>query len=152
MWTEIQPVRTLKQLFSVTRKLIKDQKEIQGISVINWQQQTWQRTTLLTDKAVQFATAKTFVFSDSVLCMVGISGNPVSAWKEKIDWFQNSLGCRELNRIGGEPVELKWKNFPGFTKLHIFAEIQNMMTEIQGEPEQFQGRIIFVSMYDDIVW
>ena len=27
-----------------------------------------------------------------------------------------------------------------------------MMTEIKCEPEQFQGRIIFMSMYNDIVW
>ena len=47
-YQKFQSKRTLKQLFHVTGKLIKDQKEVQGISVINWQQQTWQRTTLLT--------------------------------------------------------------------------------------------------------
>ena len=26
------------------------------------------------------------------------------------------------------------------------------MTELQCEPEQFPGRIIFMSMYNDIVW
>ena len=57
----------------------------------------WQRTTLLTDKAVQFAIAKSYVFSDSVLCMGRISENPVKAWKEKIDWFMDSLQCRELD-------------------------------------------------------
>ena len=40
--------------------------------MINWQQ-TWQRTTSLTDKAVQLSTAKTHVFSDSVLCMGNLS-------------------------------------------------------------------------------
>ena len=50
---ENQPKRTLKQLFNITEKLIRDQKEITGIPVINWQQLLWQRTTLLTDKAVQ---------------------------------------------------------------------------------------------------
>ena len=33
--TKNHPKRTLKQLFNVTRKLIKDKKEIQGIFVIN---------------------------------------------------------------------------------------------------------------------
>ena len=93
-----QPKRTLKQLVNVTEKLIRAQKEISGIPVINWQQLVWQWTTLLTDKAVQFATAKTYVFSDSVLCMGGIR----------------------------------------FTTLQILAEIQNMMTEVKCEPEQFQ--------------
>ena len=39
--------------------------------------------------------------------------------------------------MGGIRIE----NFQGFTKLQILAEIQNMMTEIQCEPEQFPGRI-----------
>ena len=49
-------------------------------------------------------------------------------------------------------MELEWKNFAGFTTLQILAEIQNMMTEVQCELEQFPGRIIFMSMYNDIVW
>ena len=48
-------------------------------------------------------------------------------------------------------MEFEWKKFPEFTSLHILAEIQNMMTEIQCEPERFPGRIIFMSMYNDIV-
>ena len=79
--TKNQSKRTLKQLFNVTGKLMKDQIEIHGVSAINWQQQTWQRTTLLTDKAVRLSNAKTYVFSDSVLCMGGIRQNPVKAWK-----------------------------------------------------------------------
>ena len=122
--TENQLKRTLKQLFNVTGKLIRDQKEIQGKSVINWQPQTWQKTTLHLDKAVQLSTAKTYVFSDSVLCMGRISENPVKAWKEKIDWFQFSLQYRELDRIDGEPMEFEWKKTPGFTALQILAEVQ----------------------------
>ena len=64
----------------------------------------------------------------------------------------NSSQCRELDQIDGEPMEFVWKNFPGFTTLQILSEIQNMMTEIQCELQQFQGRIIFMSMYNDIVW
>ena len=40
----------------------------------------------------------------------------------------NSLQCRELDRIDGEPQ--------GFTTLQFLAEIQNMMTETQCVPEQ----------------
>ena len=65
--TKNQPQRTVKQLFVVTRKLASDQKEIQGVSVIDWQEDSWKRTTLLTDRAVRLSTAKAYVFSDSVL-------------------------------------------------------------------------------------
>ena len=46
-------------------------------------------------------------------------------------------------------MEFEWKIFPGFTTLGILEEIQNFMTELQCELEQFKGRIIFLSMYND---
>ena len=52
---------------------------------------------------------------------------------------------KDLNRIDGEPMEFVWKMFPGFTTLGI-------LEEIQCEPEQFNDRIIFMSMYNDMVW
>ena len=113
---------------------------------------SWKRTTLLTDRAVELSTAKAYVFSDPVLCMGRVSENTVSAWKWKIDWFMNSSQCRELDRFNGEPVEFDWTIFPGFTALQTLVEVQNMMTEIECEPEQFPGRIIFMSMYSDIAW
>ena len=58
-----------------------------------------------------------------------------------------------MSRIGSNRLGVDgWKNFSGFTTLQILAEIQNMMTETQCEPEHFPGRIIFMSMYNDIVW
>ena len=43
-------------------------------------------------------------------------------------------------------MEFEWKNFPGFTTLGILIEIQKMMAKLKCEPEQFQGRIIFMSI------
>ena len=59
---------------------------------------------------------------------------------------------KDLHRIDGEPMELEWKIFPGFTTVGTLEDIQKYMTELQCEPEQFKGRIIFQSMYNDIVW
>ena len=147
-----QSKKSLRQLFQVTGKLITDQIDITGIPVIERQQQMWQRTTLLTDKAVQFATAKTLVFSESVLCLGGISPDPVRAWKDKINWFMESHSFKELDRIGGSRWSSSGKKFPGFTPLGSLDEIQKMMTESMCEPEQFKGRIILMSMYNDIDW
>ena len=63
----------MKQLFDVTSKWVREQAEIQGISVIDWQENSWKGTTLLNDRAVQLSTAKTYAFYDSVLCMGRIS-------------------------------------------------------------------------------
>ena len=150
--TRKQSTRSLKQLFHISGKLITDPKEITGFPMLNWQQLTWQRTTLLTDKAVQFATAKTFVLSDSVLCLARIITDPIKARKEKINWFMESGQFGELGRIDVEPMEFEWKIFRGFTTLGILTEIQNLMTEIKCEPEHFQGKIIFMSMYNHFEW
>ena len=80
------PQRPVKQLFDVTSKLVREQTEIQGTSLVDWQEDSWKRTTPLTDRTVRLSTAKAYVFSDSGR----ISENLVSAWKEKIDWFMNS--------------------------------------------------------------
>ena len=75
--TKNQHRKSLRQLFQVTQKLITDQTEITGLATIDWQQPMWREMTLLTDRAVQFATAKTYVFSDAVLCLeVSLQGVP----------------------------------------------------------------------------
>ena len=59
---------------------------------------------------------------------------------------------KDVNRIDGMPTEFEWKIFPGITALGLFEKIQKLMTELQCEPEHFKDRIIFMSMYNDIVW
>ena len=41
-------------------------------------------------------------------------------------------------------MEFEWKIF--------LEEIQKLTTELQCEPAQFKGGLIFMSMYNDIVW
>ena len=50
------------------------------------------------------------------------------------------------------PREFEWKIFPGFTTLGLLEKIQDLMKDLQCEPEQFNDRIIFMSMYNDITW
>ena len=90
-----------------------------GISVINWQQLLWQRTTLLTDKAFQFATGKTYAFSDSVLCMGGISSNPVNAWKGKFDLTGLRIHVNTKNWI--ESTGSRWSSSGQFSMIHHIA-------------------------------
>ena len=66
--------------------------------------------------------------------------------------FLKTRYLKDLDRIDGKLMEFEWKIFPGFTPLGILDEIQKMMTESKCEPEQFKGKIIFLSMYNDIDW
>ena len=95
---------------------------------------------------------QTYVCAASVLCLGGISTVPIQAWKDKIKWYLETRYLKDLDRIDEEPMEFQWKIFPGFTTSRILDEVQKMMAELRCEPEQFQGRVIFMSMYNDIVW
>ena len=48
-------------------------------------------------------------------------------------------------------MEFEWKIFPGFTTFGLLKQIQKIMEDRQCEPEQFDDRIIFKSMFNDIV-
>ena len=48
-------------------------------------------------------------------------------------------------------MEFEWKIFPGLTTLGLLEQIQEFMKEQQCDPEQFEGRVIFMSMFNDIV-
>ena len=139
-----QPKRTLKQLFTVTEKLVRDQKGISGIPVINWQQLVWQDnlaywqgSSICDCKNIRLARFSTVCGRNQFKSRQIMEGE---------EWLRQD---KELDRIDGEPMEFEWKFFPGFTTLQILAEIQNMMTEIKCEPEQFQGRIIFMSVLQE---
>ena len=74
---------------------------------------------------------------------------PIEAWKNKIRWYLENNHLKDLNRIDGKPTEFEWKIFPGFTTLlGLLEEIQKLMKDLQCEPEQFNDRIIFMSVYN----
>ena len=49
-------------------------------------------------------------------------------------------------------MEFEWNIFPGFTSLQHVQEVQKFMSKMRRTSEQFQGRIIFMSMFNDIIW
>ena len=79
--------------------------------------------------------------------------NPTSntAWKQQLDWFKDSSQYRTLDTIDGEPLEFRVNIFLGFTTLQLVQDVQKFMNKM-GDPAQFQGRIIFMSMFNDIIW
>ena len=72
-----------------------------------------------------FATANIYVFSDSVLCLGGVSPDLIRAWKDKINWFMDS---RSIQRIGSNrrwAGGVRVEKFPWISATSgIFAEIQ----------------------------
>ena len=146
---------TWKQMFEISEKLIVGQSnEIYGVNTINWEDSSWKHLSLVGDEEViSLSHAKVYVFSDSVLCLGKMNQNPQSntVWEDKLTWFKNSSQYRALDTIDGEPMEFEWNIFPGFTTLQLCNKVQEFKNKMD-DPAQFQGRIIWMSMINDIIW
>ena len=144
----------LKQTFDLSEKLIVEQSDgILGVSQINLEDSSWKQVSLVNDEEVIILShAKVNVFSDSVSCLEKGNHNPTSntVWEEQLSWFQDSPQYRTLDTIDGEPMEFEWNIFPGFTTLQLCNKVQEFTSKMS-DPSEFQGRIIFMSMFNDII-
>ena len=104
--------------------------------------------------SISFSHVKVYLFSDSVLCFGKMSENPQSnfVWEDKLTWFKSSSQYRALDTIDGEPMEFEWHIFPGFTTLQLCKKVQEFLSKMSEEPEEFTGLIVFMSMFNDISW
>ena len=94
---------------------------------------------------------KVYVFSDSVLCLGKMNPQSNIAWEDRLTWFKESSQYRTLDTIDVETMEFEWNIFPVFTTLELVREVQKLMSKM-GEPAQFQGRMFFMSMFNDIIF
>ena len=103
------------------------------------------------EQIINLQRTKVYVFSDSALCL---GKNPRSniAWEERLAWFKSSPEYRTLDRIDVQPMEFEWNTFPGFTTLQFSHKVQELLLRLNERPENFSGRIIFMSMFNDISW
>ena len=87
-----------------------------------------------------------------MLCLGRIHQHPESneAWKKRIEWIKSSQNYRNFDRIGGEPTEFEWNIFPGFTTLQLYGNVTDLLSNLGETPETFTGRILFMSMFNDI--
>ena len=52
--------------------------------------------------------------------------------------------------INGGPTEFEWNIFPGFTTLQLCGKVTDLLSRLGEAPETFTGRILFMSMFNDI--
>ena len=144
---------TLKQMFDVTAQLVNNQEEIHGVDKTQWEKDSWKRLSLIGDETViNLQRTKVYVFSDSVLCLGRILRHPDSneAWKNRIGGIQSGRSFRDYDGIDGEPTEFEWNIFPGFTTLQLCGKVSDLLSDLGQTPETFTGRILFMSMFNDI--
>ena len=147
---------TIKQMFDLSENLISEQSdEIFGVKTINWEDSSWKHLSLIGDEqAISLLNTKVCVFSDSVLCLGKINENPQShiAWEDSLTWFKSSPEYRAVDRIDGEPMEFEWSIFQGFTTLQLCHKVLELLSRLSVTPEKPTGRVIFMSMFNDISW
>ena len=144
---------TLGKMFGISAKLVGEQDEISNLETIRWEKHSWKHLSLIGDETViNLQRPKVYGFSDSVLCLGRVHQHPKSneAWKERIGWIITDKSYRDCDGINGEPTEFERNIFPGFTTLQLYGKVTDLLSRLGETPENFTGRILFLSMFNDI--
>ena len=118
-----------------------------------YQRNTWTQLSLINDPVViGLQSAKVYVFSDSVLCLGKVLQHPEcnEAWKNRVAGVRAERSYRDFEDVSGKSTEFEWNIFPGFTSLQLCDKISNLLSSLGQSPETFTGRILFMSMFNDI--
>ena len=146
---------TLKQMFDIFAKLVSEQDEKYGVETIDWETFSWKYLSLIGDeRVINLQRTKFYIFSDSVMCLGKIHENSNQTMHGKTDW-DGSKTCpeyRNFDRIDGEPMEFEWNIFPGYNTLQLSQEVKSLLLRLDETRENFTGRSIFMSMFNDISW
>ena len=130
-----------------------EQDEISGLETIGWENHSWKYLSLFGDeRVINLQRTKVYVFSDSVLCLGKIHENPNRTMHGNKDWDGYNLlkNYRNFYGIDGEPMEFEWNIFPGYKTLQLNEEVKSLLLRLDETPEKFTGRVIFMSMFNDI--
>ena len=144
---------TLKQMFEISAATINNDEEVYCLDKIEYQRNTWTKLSLINDPVViGLQSTKVYVFSDSVLCLGKVLQHPEcnQAWKDRVAGVRAERDYSDFDDIKDESAEFEWNIFPGFTTLQLCDKINNLLSSLGQTPENFTGRILFMSMFNDI--
>ena len=144
---------TLKQMFDITAQTIHNDDEIHCLDKVVYQRNSWTKLSLIEDPVIiGLQSTKVHVFSDSVLCLGKVLQHPEcnEAWKSRVAGVRAERNYRDFEIVSGESTEFEWNIFPGFTSLQLCDKIINLLSSLGQSPETFTGRILFMSMFNDI--
>ena len=113
---------TLKKMFDITVKLVGEQEDVNNVDKIHWEKHSWKQLSLIGDETVI----------------------------KRIEWIITDKSYRDYDGINGEPTEFEWNIFPGFKTLQLCSKVTDALSNLGETPETFKGRILFMSMFNDI--
>ena len=144
---------TLKQMFDITAQTIHNDEEIYCLDKVVYQKNSWTQLSFINDPVIiSLQSTKVYVFSDSVLFLGKVLQHPEcnEAWKDRVAGVRAEKNYSDFEDVKGESTEFEWNIFPGFTTLQLCDKIINLLSSLGQSPETFTGRILFMSMFNDI--
>ena len=143
----------MKQMFDVTAQLVNNQEEISCLDKILYGKNSWTHLSLINDAVViNLQSKKVYASSDSVSCLGKVLQHLEcnEAWKNRVAGVRAERNYNNFDDIKGESAEFEWNIFPGFTTLQLCDKISDLLSSLGQSPEAFTGRILFMSMFNDI--
>ena len=144
---------TLKQMFDITAQTIHNEDEICCLDKVVYQRNSRTKLSLINDPVIiGLPSTKVYAFSDSVLCLGKVLQHPEcnEAWKSRVAGVRAERNYRDFEIVKGESTEFEWNIFPGFSSLQLCDKISDLLSSLGQSPETFTGRILFMSMFNDI--
>ena len=139
----------------LSEKLITEQSdEICGVNPINWKIVCGKNYLWSMMKKSLVPRTRRFTYFRFCFMPWKDEREPQSntVWDDKLTWFKSSSQYKAQDTIDGESMEFEWNIFPGFTTLQLCCKVQEFLSKMSVEPQDFTGRIIFMSMFNDISW
>ena len=76
--------------------------------------------------------------------------NPTKLGRTGVAGVRAERSYRDYDAINGESTEFEWNIFTGFTTLQVCDKISDLLSHLGQTPESFTGRILFMSIVNDI--
>ena len=135
----------MKQMFDISEKLVSEQSdEMYGVKTINlWRFFMEVFIFDCDEQVISLQRTKVHVFSDSV-----------ASWKDEREPLGSSVHqiAELLTELTVSRWEFEWNIFPGCITLQLSHKVQELLLRSSVTQEKFTGRVIFMSMFNDISW
>ena len=145
---------TLKQIFDVTAQMVLNEEEINGLDKNSVSEEFLDKNChwlMIQWSSIFKAQRSTY---SQILCFVSAKFfnimNATKRGRTELQEYEPREATEIFEDVSGEPTEFEWNIFPGFTSLQLCDKISDLLSSVGQTPESFTGRILFISMFNDI--
>ena len=123
---------TLNQMFDISAKLVTEQDEISNLETIGWEQHSSKYLSIIDD--------------ERIINLQRAEG-PLLFGFCIVSWKDPSTSEVQRSMEGQDRMD---HNFSGFDTLQLCGKVKDLLSRLGETPANFTGRILFMSMFNDI--